>query len=122
MGACIAPSDLSRWNCLGFGAILMLTTHHEKFCLICQVEEFYNHTTTLFVRFRSSDLADIKMCQLQIALYNKGVFEALKETEVGRWLVCIHPCPPLRPSSCNSTRERKKFLSARRIERIMCCG
>ena len=45
------------------------------------MEEFYNHTTYLFVRFSASQLTDLKMCQLQIAMYNKGVFEALKATE-----------------------------------------
>jgi hypothetical protein len=46
-----------------------------------EVEDFYNHTTYLFVRFSASQLADIKMCQLQVSMYNKGVFETLKSTE-----------------------------------------
>jgi len=46
-----------------------------------EVESFYNHSSFLFVRFESSQLADLKMCQLQFSLYNKGVFEALKATK-----------------------------------------
>ena len=46
-----------------------------------ETNSFYNHTVKLFVRFDASQLADIKMCQLQVALYNKGVFEVLKTAE-----------------------------------------
>jgi hypothetical protein len=46
-----------------------------------EVETFYNHSAVLFVRFDPAELQDIKMCQLQVVMYNKGIFEALKELE-----------------------------------------
>ena len=54
-----------------------LRIFYEQTSVFSSSSSFYNHTAYLYVRLKAEQLAALKPCQLQVALFNEGVFKAL---------------------------------------------
>ena len=54
-----------------------LMIFYEQTSVFSSSSSFYNHTAYLYVRFKAEQLAGLKPCQLQVTLFNEGVFKAL---------------------------------------------